>query len=255
MHEWLGDTCWTPIYGEIYHTLRRQGRHLSQVDMMLAALAIQMNVTLMTTDRDFESSPICRPKTGQWMTRRGHIVVLLPWPVGLDTGQPARRLPVRAGTQEDAVQDGVTQVTRHEETGMSKRATKHRDHPDPEYQRWGRMYPRFPGVAECMRLIRTGKAKGAWADIIVHELAEHASVCLSELVATFHSDCSDEVRLYVMMALELAQPPEAVPFLVEVLRQGDARFAPYSERTLRAIDTAEARRFLWNTHDDFGADR
>ena len=61
----------------------------------------------------------------------------------------------------------------------------YRDHVDPEYQRWGRRYPRFPGVAECANLIRAGKARGAWADIIAFELGENASTCLAELTETF----------------------------------------------------------------------
>ena len=48
------------IYGEIYLDLRRRGRALSQVDMMLAALCRQMSLTLLTTDRDFEALPDLR---------------------------------------------------------------------------------------------------------------------------------------------------------------------------------------------------
>jgi hypothetical protein len=90
---------------------------------------------------------------------------------------------------------------------MGKR-NRYRDHIDPEYQRWGRRYPRFPGVEECARLIRVGKARGAWADIIAYELAENASHCLPALIDTFRTDSSDAVRLYVMMALEIAKLPE-----------------------------------------------
>lgn len=52
------------LYGEIYHELRHRGRILSQVDMMLAALARQMKLTLLTTDRDFEALPSVR--TENW---------------------------------------------------------------------------------------------------------------------------------------------------------------------------------------------
>jgi len=43
------------LYGAVYIELRRQGRVLSQVDMLLAALARQHNLTVLTTDRDFEA--------------------------------------------------------------------------------------------------------------------------------------------------------------------------------------------------------
>lgn len=48
-----GDTA--RFYGQVYIELRRQGRVLSQVDMMLAAFARQHKLTVLTTDRDFEA--------------------------------------------------------------------------------------------------------------------------------------------------------------------------------------------------------
>ena len=131
---------------------------------------------------------------------------------------------------------------------MGKR-NRYRDHTDPEYQRWGRTYSRFPGVAECARLIREGKARGAWADIIASELAENASECLAELVETFRADPSESVRLYVMMALDMARLPESIPFLAEVLQQGNPLFTPYAVRALEGINTRESRTAIWNaTH-------
>jgi hypothetical protein len=122
-----------------------------------------------------------------------------------------------------------------------------RDDTDPEFRRWCRKYPRFPGVAECARLIRDGKARRAWADFIVQELAENASECLPELIETFRSDSTEgDVRLIVMMALDIAHVPESVPFLGEVLREGDPRLVPYATHALQGIDTAESRTLLWN---------
>lgn len=131
---------------------------------------------------------------------------------------------------------------------MGKR-NRYRDHIDPEHQRWGRAYPRFPGVAECARLIRDDKARGSWADIIAQELAENASECLAELIETFRTDPSESVRLYVMMALDIALLPESVPFLAQVLHEGNPLFTPYALRALDGIDTRESRTALWQvTH-------
>jgi tRNA(fMet)-specific endonuclease VapC len=44
-------------YAEVYHELRQAGRALSQVDILLAALARHMNATLLTTDQDFQALP------------------------------------------------------------------------------------------------------------------------------------------------------------------------------------------------------
>lgn len=126
----------------------------------------------------------------------------------------------------------------------SRRA--YEDHVDPEYQRWGRQYPRFPGVAECARLIEAGKARGAWADIIVHQLAENAGTYLADLIEAFRSDSRGSVRHFVMIALDVARIPKSVPFLADVLLEGDVRFRPYAVAALRGIDTRESRTVLWN---------
>ncbi len=129
---------------------------------------------------------------------------------------------------------------------MGKRV-RYRDHQDPEYQRWGRRYPRFPGVGECARLIRAGNARGTWADIIASELAENAKLCLPDLIDTFRTDLSEDVRMYVMMALEIARLPNSVSFLAEVSHDGNPRLALFAERALRNINTPEARTVLWKS--------
>jgi len=51
-------------YGDIYTELRRRGRVLSQVDIMVAALARQLKLTVLTTDGDFGALPDIR--TEDW---------------------------------------------------------------------------------------------------------------------------------------------------------------------------------------------
>jgi tRNA(fMet)-specific endonuclease VapC len=54
---WPLDSATARSYGEIHRELRKQGRVLSQVDMMLAALARQMQLSLVTSDQDFAALP------------------------------------------------------------------------------------------------------------------------------------------------------------------------------------------------------
>lgn len=65
MRLWPVDRDIVAIYGAIYLDLERRGRHLSHVDIILAALARLMNLTLLTTDRDFEALPNIR--TENWL--------------------------------------------------------------------------------------------------------------------------------------------------------------------------------------------
>ena len=50
---WPIDPSTARTYGAIHHDLKGRGRVLSQVDMMLAALARQMTLTVATSDQDF----------------------------------------------------------------------------------------------------------------------------------------------------------------------------------------------------------
>ena len=52
---WPMDLTHCQTYGEIFHRLREAGRVLSQVDMMIAAMAQDMNLIVLTSDRDFEA--------------------------------------------------------------------------------------------------------------------------------------------------------------------------------------------------------
>jgi predicted nucleic acid-binding protein len=52
---WPLEPTIAPLYAELYHELRTQGRVLSQVDMLLVALARSMGSTLLSSDRDFEA--------------------------------------------------------------------------------------------------------------------------------------------------------------------------------------------------------
>ena len=53
---WPIDRTTARAYGELYTDLRRRGV-LSQVDIMLAALARQFGLTVVTTDQDFAALP------------------------------------------------------------------------------------------------------------------------------------------------------------------------------------------------------
>jgi tRNA(fMet)-specific endonuclease VapC len=62
---WPLDADTARLYGAVFNELRRKGRALSQVDIMLAALARQHNLVILTTDRDFEA--LADLKTENWV--------------------------------------------------------------------------------------------------------------------------------------------------------------------------------------------
>ena len=47
----------TELYGQIYATLRRSGKPIGTNDIWIAALALEHNLPLLTTDKDFRCVP------------------------------------------------------------------------------------------------------------------------------------------------------------------------------------------------------
>jgi HEAT repeat protein len=117
---------------------------------------------------------------------------------------------------------------------------------DPEAERWRRTYPTFPGVAKCVSLLGSRNVRGAWVDIICHELAQHAAETLDDLVGEFHSRKNDaRVRALIMTAIGEAAPPNAVPFLSECLDDPDESVRGAAVYGLKRVGTKEARTALW----------
>lgn len=62
---WPIDLAIAENYAKVYHELQKAGRALSQVDIMLAAIARHLTATLLTTDNDFQALPDI--KTENWI--------------------------------------------------------------------------------------------------------------------------------------------------------------------------------------------
>lgn len=121
-------------------------------------------------------------------------------------------------------------------------------HIDPEYERWFQKYPKFPGVAKCVDLLKRGNVQGAWIDIICWQFEEHSAETLDELMSAIRADENAEIRLILMGALENAALPESLPLWEEFLQSTNGDEREYAARALQAINTKEARRLLWEHH-------
>ena len=54
---WAVDWETVRNYGELFKKVKKKGRVLSHVDLVLAAFAAQFKVTLLTADKDFQATP------------------------------------------------------------------------------------------------------------------------------------------------------------------------------------------------------
>jgi hypothetical protein len=118
---------------------------------------------------------------------------------------------------------------------------------DPEYKRWKRKHPKFPGVATCVELLGRSNVRGSLVDIICGELQSNASTHAAELLAAFRTEHGQRVRHILLGVICEAKLPEALPLFVEFLQSEDEGLRSWSERGLQTLDTPEARKALWDT--------
>src|SRR5205085_6817872 len=52
---WPADETTASTFADVFQQLRNSGSMMSQFDLLIAALALQHNVTLLTADRDFQA--------------------------------------------------------------------------------------------------------------------------------------------------------------------------------------------------------
>jgi predicted nucleic acid-binding protein len=62
---WPVDAATTVVFAEIYQELRSAGQMLSQFDLLIASVARQQNLTLLTADGDFQA--VRKLKIENWL--------------------------------------------------------------------------------------------------------------------------------------------------------------------------------------------
>ncbi len=117
---------------------------------------------------------------------------------------------------------------------------------DPEQERWLKKYPHFPGVGECVMLLKRPNVSGTWVDIICENLTAHAGENAVELIAALRSEPEKGVKVLLLAALAEAGLPESVSVLAENLASDQERLQHWAEVGLRKVNTKEARTILWH---------
>jgi hypothetical protein len=116
---------------------------------------------------------------------------------------------------------------------------------DQFYTRWKQQHRKFPGVAKCVELLHRRNVQGELVEILCAELRDHAAGHAAELVAACSAEIDERVRGILFGVLCEAKLPEALPVFVEHLRSDDESLRYWSEQGLRALNTPDARKALW----------
>jgi len=114
---------------------------------------------------------------------------------------------------------------------------------DPEYQRYRRAHPKFPGIDKCVELLCRPNVQGAYFDGVMGDLEEHAAA--EELVAALSTETDQGVRALLLSVIAESPLEVALPILVEALLDLDESARFWAARALHALGTPVARRVLW----------
>jgi len=115
---------------------------------------------------------------------------------------------------------------------------------DPVYTRWKRKHPKFPGVGQCVELLRHRNVRGSLLDIIFGELQETAGSHAAELIEAFRAERNERVRRILLGIIYEARLSEALPVFVQHLCSDDESLRYWAEQGLRDLDTNESRKAL-----------
>src|SRR5262249_6575401 len=127
---------------------------------------------------------------------------------------------------------------------------------DPEYHRYRRSYPKFPGVQGCVDLLRRPDVHGAYLHGVMMDLAEHvAAAGTAELVAAYRVETDDRGQGLILSILAETAAPADLPLFAETLAGANADHRLWGAVGLHKIDTPEARRVLWEARSRTFADR
>lgn len=118
---------------------------------------------------------------------------------------------------------------------------------DPEYVRYRRRYPPFPGVAETVSALRRRAVRGSQLDALLADLRANASHVLDEIIAAIEGEADEWVRTLLVGELAETGDPRLVAFFTHLLTDADADadVARWAEAGLATIGTREARRALF----------
>ncbi len=114
-------------------------------------------------------------------------------------------------------------------------------------ERWKQKHPKFPGVAKCVEFLHRRNVQGSLVELLCWELQSHATSHAAELIAAFSAERDERIRRILLGIICEAKLPEAFLLFAEHLKSNDESLRYWSEQGLRALNTPEARKALWET--------
>jgi hypothetical protein len=115
---------------------------------------------------------------------------------------------------------------------------------DPEEQRYRRNYPRFPGIPEIVRLLKSRGTTGGYLEAVLWDLREHAPEVLDEVTVAVNEEGDERVRALLVGELAETADHRLVAFFASLLADANESVAYWAGVGLQMIDTRDSRTAL-----------
>lgn len=116
---------------------------------------------------------------------------------------------------------------------------------DPEYQRYKRSYPTFPGVATCVDLLHRNNVKGGYLECVLWDLESNVLEHLDELIAAIYDESNEWVQNVLLSCLAKARSEAATAVFSHFLTHANESIRHSAAVGLHFINSKESRRILW----------
>jgi hypothetical protein len=116
---------------------------------------------------------------------------------------------------------------------------------DPDEQRYRRNYPRFPGVAETVQLLKLGGTRGGYLEAVLGDLREHAPEVLDDVTNAVDEEVDQRIRTLLVAELAEVADHRLIAFFASLLDDANESVAHWAELGLELIDTKQARTVLF----------
>ena len=121
---------------------------------------------------------------------------------------------------------------------------KKRQSIDPQEQRYYQAYPHFPGIAQGLTLLR--HRKGGYWEAVFGDFETHAPELLDELIQVCRDTSNADIRWMLLEIIGGVQSTTALTLFTDYLTDPDERVRWWAAYGLHALNTKEARTFLWD---------
>ena len=116
---------------------------------------------------------------------------------------------------------------------------------DPEWERYAKKYPSFPGVQKCVELLGSSFLRGTRVDFVVNMMENHAHDHVDELIDAYWAQSDERLRAIIANVISNEPIENTEDFFWNVLNSQHKESWWSAFYGLKQLNSKNARTYLW----------